>query len=58
MITDSTGSIVFCERCGHQRHVRPAVADIDHRTHGNLGYEVTLREKPGADAIEERTGSK
>jgi hypothetical protein len=57
-ITDTAGSIVFCERCGLQRHARPAVADIHHRTHVNLAYEVTLREKPGADAAEEEARSK
>jgi hypothetical protein len=53
-ISDSGGSIVVCARCGRQRHRRPVVADIHHRSHVNLAYEVTLRERPGADVIEER----
>lgn len=51
-VADSGGSIVFCTRCGGQRHSRPAVADIHHRTHVNLAYEVTLREESGADEID------
>ena len=53
-IGDSAGFIVFCSRCGRQRHPRPAPADIHHQGHGNLGYKVTLREETGADVIEER----
>jgi hypothetical protein len=52
-ITDNAGSIVTCARCGQQRHPRPVQADIHHRTHVNLAYQVMLREKPGADVIEE-----
>lgn len=47
-MTDSAGSIVYCTRCGRQRHPRPPPADIHHQGHANLGYKVTLRDEPGA----------
>jgi len=52
-ISDDGGAFVLCERCGKLRHRRPVVADIHHRTHVNLAYEVVLREQPGADVIDE-----
>ena len=51
---DASGFIAFCARCRRLRHSRPALADIHHQGHGNLGYKVTLREEPGADVIDEQ----
>ena len=53
-VMDASGSITYCERCGRLRHARPSPADIHHQAHGNLGYQPTLRDEPGADAIDDR----
>ena len=51
---DCAGSLVWCARCGRQHHSRAIAPDLDHRIHANLGYEVMLRESPGADVITDK----
>ena len=49
-VTDTSGSVTWCARCGHQWHSRSGRADIHYRTHVNLAYEVEVREGPKDEA--------
>ena len=46
-VTDTSGSVTTCARCGRMCHDRTYFADTEHRRHTNLAYDTRPWKIPG-----------